>query len=220
MHKEKLVKDTRNIQAEFNVLFTIVYNFIVRQKVMFDAFVLFLQREPGYCGKSLFEAEMSDLHKAKDLNSVFRIVKSHCSWFNHSFLGNIIKDDKEIKTCHQDYLNKFHEYCNNRVCSLMNGFKFGSGGKDDHEMIAKVDKKWEEIRMEQLEDMIVNLADELQVPRHTLHLCTVENGCLQLTLLVSRYISDEMFPLTTEQEAALRKIGVTDLQCGTHHLVR
>ena len=67
--------------------------------------------------------------------------------------------------------------------------------------------------MEQLEDM---LADEFQVPRHTLHLRTVENGCLQLTLLVSRYISDEMFPLTTEQEAALRKIGVTDLQCGTH----
>ena len=76
MHKEKLVKDTRNIQAEFNVLFTIVYNFIVRQKVMFDAFVLFLQREPGYCGKSLFEAEMSDLHKAKDLNSVLELLKA------------------------------------------------------------------------------------------------------------------------------------------------
>ena len=186
-----------------------------------DAFVLFLQREPGYGDKSLFEAEMSDLHKAKDLNSVFRIVKSRCSWFNHSFLGNIIKaycnNDKEIKKCHQDYLNNLHEYCNNRVCSLMTGFKFGSGEKDDQKMIVKVDEKWEEIRIEQLEEVIVNLADELQVPRHTLHLCTVENGCLQLTLLVPRYIPDEVFPLTTEQEAALRKLGVTDLQCGTYH---
>ena len=72
--------------------------------------------------------------------------------------------------------------------------------------------------MEQLEDVIFNLADELQVPRRTLHLCTVENGCPQLTLLVPRYISDEVFPLTTEQEESLRKIGVTDLQCGTYHL--
>ena len=148
VHEEKLFKDTRNIQAEFNVLFMVAHNFIVRQKVTFDAFVLFLQHEPGYGDKSLFEAEMSDLHKTKDLNSVFRIVKSRCSWFNHSFLGNIIKvycnNDKEIKTCHQDYLNKFHEYCDNRVCSLINGFKVGSGGKDDHEMIAKVDKKWVE----------------------------------------------------------------------------
>ena len=67
-----------------------------------DAFVLFLESEPGYGDKSLYEAEMSDLHKANDLNSVFRIVKNRCSWFNHSFLGNIIKaycnDNKEIKT--------------------------------------------------------------------------------------------------------------------------
>ena len=45
VHEEKLVKDTCNIQAE--VLFTIVHNFIVRQKVTFDDFVLFLQCEPG-----------------------------------------------------------------------------------------------------------------------------------------------------------------------------
>ena len=76
VHEEKLFKDTRNIQAEFNVLFTIVINFIVRQGVTVDAFVLFLEGEPGYGDKSLFEAEMSDLHKAKDLNSVFRIVKN------------------------------------------------------------------------------------------------------------------------------------------------
>ena len=164
---------------------------------------------------------MSDLHKAKDLNSVFRIVKSRCSWFNHSFLGNIIKaycnDDKQIKKCHQAYLDNLHEYCHNRVCSLMNGFKVGSGEKEDQKMIVKVDEKWEEIRIEQLEEVIFNLADELQVPRNTLHLCTVENGCLQLTLLVPRYIPDEVFPLTTEQEGALRKIGVTALQCGTYN---
>ena len=222
VREEKLLKDTRNIQGEFNVLFTVVSNYIVRQGVTVDAFVLFLEGEPGYSDKSLFEAEISDLHKAKDLNSVFRIVKRRCSWFNHSFLANIIKaycnNNNEIKEYHQDYLKKLHKYCKNRVCSLMNGFKFGSGGKDDHKMIIKVDEKWEEIQIKQLEEVIFDLADKLEVQRHTLHLYTVENGCVQLTLLVANNIPDAVFPLTTEQKEAVREIGVIELHCDTYHL--
>ena len=54
----------------------------------------------------------------------------------------------------------------------------------------KVDRKWEEFRIEELEEVIFNLACILKVSRHTLHLCSVGNGCVQLTLLVPNNIPD------------------------------
>ena len=50
-------------------------------------------------------------------------------------------------------------------------------------MVVKIDRKWEEIQIEQLE-MVFDIACILKVSGHTLHLCSVENGCVQLTLLV------------------------------------
>ena len=214
--EDELIVETRNIQAEFNILFTKVRRFLVNQGVAVDDFVVFLENEPGYGSTSLFDAEISDLREATDLPSVFRIVGNRCSWFNHSFLGDIVKayceDDKKIEKAHKDYCIHLQKYCKHRVrmCPLKNWF--GSGGKKDKLMILKVDRNWNDIQIEQVEEVVFNLACILKVPRHTLHLRSVENGCVQLTILVPYYIPDSVFPLTTEQETASREMGVIDLQ--------
>ena len=79
-------------------------------------------------------------------------------------------------------------------------------------MILKVDRNWDDIRIEQIEEVVFNLACILKVPRHTLHLCSIENGCVQLTFLVPNCILDLVFHPTTEQETAARELGVIDLQ--------
>lgn len=218
LDEDEFIVETRDIQGEFNVLFTIVHAFLESKSVPVSAFVLFLENVPGYGGKSLFEAEVSDLRKATDLTSIFRIVRSRCSWFNHSLLGDIIKayceDNKKIKKTHKDYLANLQKYCHHRV-HFKNGF--GSGGKKDKPLVMIVDRKWEEIRIEELEEVVFNLARILKVPRHTLHLCCVKNGCVQLTILVPSYIPDMVFPLTTEQKAAMAEMGMTELQCGSYH---
>lgn len=220
-----MINATRDIEGEFNVLFTKVHSFLERSTVTVDALVLFLEKVPGYGRKSLFDEEISDLRKAENLSSVVRIVRNRCSWFNHSFLGDIIEayceDNKRIKRAHEDYCLHLQRYCKHRVKMyphnpLKNGY--GYGGKKDKELIMKVDKKWEEIRLEELEELIFNLARILKVPRHSLHLCSVKNGCVQLTLLVPSYIPDAVFPLTTEQKTAMMEMGVIDLQCGIYHL--
>lgn len=90
MDEDELIVETRNIQAEFNILFTKLRRLLVTQGVTVDDFVVFLEDEPGYGSTSLFEAEISDLREATDLASIFRIVRSRCSWFNHSFLSDIV----------------------------------------------------------------------------------------------------------------------------------
>ena len=84
-------------------------------------------------------------------------------------------------------------------------------------MIMKIDRKWEDIQVQELEEVVSNLARILNIQRHALHLRCVENGCVQLILMVPSYIPDAVFPLTTEQETAMKEMGVLDLQCGTYH---
>jgi len=218
--EDRLIEQTHDIQDEFNILFTRVRMLLVRQKVTVDDLVFYLERVPGYTHMSLFHTEISDLRQASNLAEVFRIAGNHCSWFNHSFLSGVIetfcRDSKEIKKAYQKYRVHLQKYCKHRVkkCPIKNGF--GYGGKKDEKMIMKVDRMWDKIRIEQLEEAVFNLARILDVPRHTLHLCCAEKGCVQLILLVPNYIPDAVFPLTTEQEAAMRKMRVMELQCGTY----
>ena len=220
--EDKLIFETRDIQAKFNNLFTKIHMFITAdKKVTVSAFVLFLEGVPGYGGNSLFHTEMSDLHEATDMTNVFRIVKRRCSWFNHLFLADIIdvycKHNNRVKKDYTDYRSHFKKYCEHRVvkCPLRNGF--GKGGKKDKKVLIRVDRKWEEIRIEELEEVLSTLAHELNIPRCTLHLISAENQCVQLTLLVPSYIPDTIFFLTTKQEIAMRERGVTYLQCGTYY---
>ena len=221
VHDDELIFETRDIQGEFNSLFTKVHIFLENKEINVDTFVLFLENVPGYGGKSLFDAETSDLREAMNLTCVFRIVRKHCSWFNHLFLNDIIKTycegNKQLEKAYRDYCNQLQRYCKHRVkmCPLKNGFGFR--GKKEKKMVVKVDREWEVIQIQQLEEVVFSIARILKVRRELLKLVCAENGCVLLTLLVPSYILDALFPLTTEQEKAMREMGVLDLHCGTYH---
>ena len=220
--EDDLVFETHDIRGKFHVLFTNVRRFLMKTGVTVKDFVAFLKEVPGYGRKSLLNTEViSKLYEAPDLIDVFDTVRDYCSWFNHSLLGLIIdvycKDDRRIKKEHEEYYSHLQKYCKHRVkkCPLKNGF--GHGRKKDRELVMKVDKEWEEIRIEQLEEVVLNISRILKVPRYTLKLCSVANGCVQLTLLVSNHISDAVFPLSIEQATSMMKMGVIDLQCDNYH---
>ena len=220
--EDELMSDTYDIRSKFNILFTRVRRFLMEKGVTVRDFMLFLKKMPGYPRKSLPDAELSTLCKSSDLIEVFETVSENCSWFNHSFLGEIIdaycRSDEEIRKAHQDFCTHLRIYCEHRVKEIPLANEFGVKRKKGcAPMVLKVDKEWESIQIEQLEEVIFNLANILKVKRHALHLYSIENGCVQLTLTVPSYIPDEVFPLTAEQEAAVAEIGVTDLQCGSYH---
>ena len=219
--EEKLITETYDIQSEFNILFGMVRRNLVSQGVTVKEFVLFLKRVPGYGGKSLFDTEVSKLSKASDLVDVFEVVGDHCSWFNHSFVEQIVKmyckGNKKVEKAHKEYCTHLQKYCKHRVRKCPLKKEFGSGGKKDVMMIMKVDREWDNIRIEQVEEVVFNVARILNVARHVLMLSSVQQGCAQLTLLVPSYLPDAVLPLTAQQEASMVKMGVTDLQCGSYH---
>ena len=199
---------------------------LVNKKVTVRHFVHFLKDVRGHSRKSLFDIKGLGLDELPDLIAVFDTVdlQAHCSWFNHALVGDIIKvyceDKKELIRAHEMYCTKLKKYCKLRVKNSKK--KFGDGGKKNKEMILKVDRKWEEIRIEQLEEVVYIVARILSVKRHALHLRCVENGCVQLTLVIPSNISDEVFQAAHEQEVAMKKIGVTEYHfpCQVFHRLK
>ena len=220
--EDELMIETLTIRNKFNVLFTKVRRFLMEKGVSVKDFMLFLKNMAGYPRKSLPDTKISTLFNSSDLIDVFATISDYCSWFNHSFLGEIIdaysRSDEEIRKAHQDFCSNLRTYCEHRVKRIP--FKDGFDVKTKEgfvPMILKVDREWEHIQVKQLEEVILSLADILGVPRHALHLKTIEDGCVQLTLTIPSHIPDVVFPLTAEQEAGVVEMGVTDLQCGSYH---
>lgn len=220
--EDELVIETCNIRSKFNILFTKVRRFLMDKGVTVRDFVLLLKNMPGYPMKSLPDTEMSTLHMSSDLIEVFETVSDYCSWFNHSFLGDIIDayctNGEELKKAHQEFCIHLQRYCEHRVEKLP--FKNGFGAERKQScapMFLKVDKEWECIKIKMLDEVILNLACILKVPRRDLYLYSIENGCVQLTLTVPSYIPDAVFPINSQQEADMMKIGVIELQCGSYH---
>ena len=216
--EDRLIVQTHDIRREFTILFTQLRLFLKHKKVDVKCFVSFLKTVEGYASQPLFCAVFPELDKASDLIDVFETVWNYCSWFNHSVIYQIIRvyceDSRGIRKAYQEFCSKLKKYCRNRCkkCPLKNGY--GHERKADKvRMVAKVDKKWAYIRLDQLEEILFNIALILNIPRSTLYLYTVDKGCVQLTILMPSYIPDALFPLTAEQEVAMVKMRVTFLHC-------
>ena len=218
--------ETHELRSEFNVLFTKVRRSLEQQGVQVDDFIYFLKRVPAYTAgeQSLFSAEFPGLYQKQSLASVFDLVSDYTSWFNYSFISNIIdvycENNESIRETLQKFQQLLQRYCKHRVCkcSLRNGFGFGRNRACAH-MVLKIDKEWRTIRVKQLEEVTFNLAQILKVHRRSLYLRSVENGCVQLTFIVSNSLAAAIFPLSPEQETQLMEIGVILLHCGDYQFL-
>lgn len=187
--EDELSDETYHIQSEFNKLYNKVLRSLVNKKIAVRQFVHFLSKVRAHSRKTLFDVKSLGLYNLPDLIAVFETVdlEAHCSWFNHSLLGEIIEvfceDKKKLMKAHKMYCAQLQKYCKRRVKEFPIKKKFGRGGKRDKkmkDMILKVDRKWEEIRVEHLEEVVCIIARILNVKRHALHLCCVENGVYSL----------------------------------------
>ena len=222
VYEDELVIQTYEIRCKYLKLFMKVRNLLMKLGVTVRNFVSFLQEVPGYARISLFDVEIiSELRNSSDLIDVFGTIKNYCSWFNHSLLDLIIDtycdDNERIKKDHQDYCTHLQKYCKHRIKNLpvTNGYGNSSETNGRNSMIIKVDSEWDAIRIQDLQEVVFTIAHILNVSRHTLYLCCVKKGCVQLMFMVPNYISDEIFPLTSEQETAMMEMGVSSLQCGS-----
>jgi len=226
IYEPDLELETHDLRRKFNVLFNKVRRSLERQGVSVDDFVSFLKGVPADTAgeQSLFSAEFPGLYQKLTLTSVFEVIRDYTSWFNYSFISDIIdtycESDVSIKKTLQEFQQMLQKYCKHRVykCSLRNGFGFGRR-RACADMVLKIDKEWKIIRVEKLQEVASNLARILKVHSRSLYLRSVRNGCVQLTFIVSSILAAAIFPLSPEQEAQLMEISAILLRCGDHQFL-
>jgi len=90
----------------------------------------------------------------------------------------------------------------------------------DVHVFVKVDSHYESYTVGELEGFQHRLSGILDISSQSaLHLCRVEEGCLQLMFQVPSIAHQKIFPLSSQQERVLAAERVVKLTCGNYEFV-
>ena len=166
--------------------------------------------------KPLLAERLDEIDKAGDIDCVFKILRPYSSFFDCYVIKHIVhsqlctdEDREKLKK----YSKKLDEYCQRSVFECPH---FATPDQDPkfQNLVMKMDDDIKKsFTIKALDAFRDNLATTLHLEGHTLHLCCVEEGCLQLTFQISSFVKDEIFPLSYEQKRELEKLHIQWLEC-------
>ena len=169
---------------------------------------------PNQC---LFRDKREELRAASDFYDVWDIIRDYVSYFSYGLIKYLTDNlgSKEDQDNLIVYVKEFEEYAKRRI---QYPTKIGSGYRDDSsKMIVKLDSTYDKCELLYLKQFEENLAKILKVEANALLLRGINEGCVQLVFEVPSFIPPNIFPLTLNQEAELKDLGVIQLDCGDHH---
>jgi hypothetical protein len=164
----------------------------------------------------LLEDHYSELKEAKDITRVFEILSGYSSFFNHDIIAFIAKnlgsesDKKNLAT----YEAALETYCRHHVFECPS---YSSRSSKFPDLILKVDPKVtesEKFTLKSLHRFKMKVAKALKITKHSLKLCSIKKGCLEITFQFPLHIKKAILPLSNDQSEALRRIGVQNVRLG------
>ena len=178
---------------------------------------------PGERDRSLLGKHSGKINAAKSIADIFAILAPYMNYLNYEILKYIINnhgtsdDHARLKNYHE----KLTTFCERRIFEvplLESGSDTSITWPNHVKFVVKLDisdgitvKESLRIRNEIANILHVNLAAFL--------ICGVDRGCVELTILIPKFVAQEIFPLSCEQTSALLKdISVIRLECGDYVL--
>ena len=166
----------------------------------------------------LFRYCFQKLKAADTIPKVFLILNDYFSFFNYHIIEHIIKElgTEEDQAELQRYKEDFNQYAKRRIFECQS--EFGPLSDADHaDVFVKVDTHYNDCTVAEIEVFRHKLSEILCVSSQgVLRLFRVEEGCLELTFQVPSFVQHEIFPLSREQERAVKVDGVIKLTCGEY----
>ena len=219
----KLFLESSELDCKFNTVCSELYLSLKQRTDSKEDLVACLMSlnafEPVFksANQPVFKDQKAKLFGAKRLYDVWCIISPYHSFFNYYLVEHIIKclgteNDKKSMT---SYKQSFAEYAKRRVYECPT--EFGYENQDDCTIIVKLDRSYDDCVVEQLEKLRLKFCEILQLsPQVVLRLLKVEKGCYELTFQAPAFIQEAVFPLSSEQEDALKKLKVVWLLCGDY----
>lgn len=165
----------------------------------------------------LLEDCLEKIEAATSIQAVFKILRPYGSFFDCHIIKHIVNSDlctdgdrSKLKI----YLTQLDDYCRRNVFECPH---IASSDSSFPKLMLKVDDIVpKSFTMKSLDAFSAEVAETLNLNRHTLRVCSAEEGCVRLTYQISKFIVEKIFPLGPMQQKTLRsKLGISKLMCGS-----
>ena len=167
--------------------------------------------QPSECDSPLLRDRFDAIKAAEDIDDVFDILAEYVSFFSFHITEHIVenlgtKDDKKLLA---EYKAELEEYCKRNIfeCPSYSTPKLGVAN-----LVMKVEGI-EKYNLKHLAELISHVSKVLSVSQHTLQLCSVEKGCVQLNFQTPHFVKESIFPLTAEQREAFAQRAIILVMC-------
>ena len=216
----RLYREFEVITTNFGSLVYKTCGSLIQQRITVRELVRLLMAlgafQPTLCERPLFEECLEELQAADSIDKVFFKLRGYMSFCSYHIVEYVIdafgtQQDKE-NLC--DYTAKLNEYSRRSIFECPT---YSLARKDQANLVVKLEgvnlERYNLIHLAALKSRISSI---IKVTKYTLRLCTVKDGCLQLTFQMPHFVKAVIFPLTDSQKAALKVEGVVRLTCEDH----
>ena len=216
---QKLFSESEEIMEKYQKLFSATTNSMKQRKISVEEILCHLvgmsQARPVFKHSKVkaFGCIVPDLEEADNIDKVMLCVGKYSSFFCFQMLERIIENvgEQNDRDNLAEYKKDFRKYAERHV--FMCPSEISEGNEDNHaEFYVALDGIYDDCDLYKVHKFVKDLEKILNIPpSYGLKLCRIEVGSLKLTFQLHFSLLKLVFPLTTEQEADLVKLGVKDL---------
>ena len=230
MSIEGLEHDSDEIERKFAKLVASIYRSLVTRNISKESLVACLM---GFsCLTAVFgNTKKSRFHKQRrkfedpstTVSTVWTIIGHYFSFFDYDILEMITdslgtdKDKQEFA----EYKEHFNTYARRGLFTLQSisskNFSSTSTSKGNALMIVELDSSYDNCEIGHLKRLQTKMSEVLNINKSVLQLRKVKMGSVQLMFEIPNCITKDILPLSPDQESALGKLGVKQLDCGDYH---
>ena len=217
---QRLYAESMDMIQKFQDLFSATTESLKRRKVAVREIVCHLvglgPSPPAYKDLNLptFQQKLPELKRTKTVDAAMLVIGEYCSFFNFYMVENIIKKlgTRQDKKNLEKYKKEFSVYAERHVFECPSEVGTMSKGLAEMVVTLTLDRTYKSYTLEYLELFVNNLRKILNISSSAaFKLCHVAPGSLKLNFQLHRSMIEDIFPLTSEQEAELAKLGVDNL---------
>ncbi len=211
--KRRLKKETNKMIERFAILIGRTLSSLRKHDVSIGELKALLKNLNGHKKNKL----TNRLKKVTVISKAFDVLYDFWSFFDYKILGAIITSFCfDLKPDLDEYVLKFKEYCNRRVCEVPDDSYSTKLSKSEEKkkLHIQIDQNFvdeiKKLKMKDLKDLSDILEDILDTH---LRILEIKDGSIILTFHCL-HEPDVLFPLSKRQEEKLQEIGVTRIYTG------
>ena len=217
----RLTMESENIQLSFHTLRNKFFNSLDALQLSTKKLVRHLKdlkalkKVNSPKSASLMRSYEYVLENFVGVESVKDVIEEYSTFFDFRPLEYMIENvgQEDDKKWFKKYKEDFESYIKHRVfeCPVQVG---PAQTPNSTELYVKLESDYD--KLVDLKQFECRLSFILEVLIHVLRLSSIDKGCIQLLFLIPTFFQKAIFPLSPEQEAALKELGIIKLSCGNY----